>query len=146
MKALKCELCGGTEIVKDGDFFVCQNCGMKYTLESAKKMMVEGVVQVEGTVKTDKTADAKRLLKLAKTACETRNFCEAERYANKVLEIDLDNIDAWAIKSIAIDWQLTIKNNRLRESSDCFLKTFQLLPNEVKTCEGLIHAWSVIKS
>ena len=24
MKALKCELCGGTEIVKDGDFFVCQ--------------------------------------------------------------------------------------------------------------------------
>lgn len=29
MKALKCELCGGTEIVKDGDFFVCQNCGMK---------------------------------------------------------------------------------------------------------------------
>lgn len=104
MKALKCELCGGTEIVKDGDFFVCQNCGMKYTLESAKKMMVEGVVQVEVTVKTDKTADAKRLLKLAKTACETRNFCEAERYANKVLEIDLDNIDAWAIKSIAIDW------------------------------------------
>lgn len=83
---------------------------------------------------------------MAKTACETRNFCEAERYANKVLEIDLDNIDAWAIKSIAIDWQLTIKNNRLRESSDCFLKTFQLLPNEVKTCEGLIHAWSVIKS
>ena len=46
----------------------------------------------------------------------------------------------------SIDWQLTIKNNRLRESSDCFLKTFQLLPNEVKTCEGLIHAWSVIKS
>ena len=77
---------------------------------------------------------------------QTRNFCEAERYANKVLEIDLDNIDAWAIKSIAIDWQLTIKNNRLRESSDCFLKTFQLLPNEVKTCEGLIHARSVIKS
>lgn len=146
MKALKCELCGGTEIVKDGDFFVCQSCGMKYTLESAKKMMVEGVVQVEGTVKTDKTADAKRLLTLAKTACKTRNFCEAERYADKVLEIDLDNIDAWAIKSIAIDWQLTIKNNRLRESSDCFLKTFQLLPNEVKTCEGLIHAWSVIKS
>ena len=51
MKALQCELCGSTEIIKDGDFFVCQSCGMKYTLETAKKMMVEGVVQVEGTVK-----------------------------------------------------------------------------------------------
>ena len=70
MKALQCELCGSTEIIKDGDFFVCQSCGMKYTLETAKKMMVEGVVQVEGTVKTDKTADAKRLLTLAKTACK----------------------------------------------------------------------------
>ena len=39
MKALKCELCGGTEIVKDGDFFVCQSCGMKYTLESAEYLL-----------------------------------------------------------------------------------------------------------
>ena len=82
MKALKCELCGGTEIVKDGDFFVCQNCGMKYTLESAKKMMVEGVVQIEGTVKTDKTADAERLLTLAKNCMQnqkllrSRTICE----------------------------------------------------------------------
>ena len=42
MKAIQCELCGATDIVKDGDFFVCQSCGMKYTPESAKKMMVEG--------------------------------------------------------------------------------------------------------
>ena len=38
MKAMQCELCGGTNIIKDGDFFVCQSCGMKYTVESAKKM------------------------------------------------------------------------------------------------------------
>ena len=48
MKALKCELCGSTEIIKDGDFFVCQSCGMKYTLETAKKMEASVVCVTRG--------------------------------------------------------------------------------------------------
>lgn len=37
--ALTCELCGSTNFVKDGGLFVCQNCGMKYTLEEAQRQM-----------------------------------------------------------------------------------------------------------
>ena len=36
--ALKCELCGGTNLVKQEGFFVCQHCGAKYTVEEAKKL------------------------------------------------------------------------------------------------------------
>lgn len=53
MRAMQCELCGGTDIVKEDDFFVCQSCGMKYTPENAKKMMIDGVVNIQGTVKLD---------------------------------------------------------------------------------------------
>lgn len=38
MKSLNCEVCGGTELVKVGDYFVCQHCGMKYTTENIQKM------------------------------------------------------------------------------------------------------------
>ena len=47
MQAIKCELCGGGDLVKQDGMFVCQHCGTKYTLEEARKLL--------GTVKIDKT-------------------------------------------------------------------------------------------
>lgn len=37
--ALTCELCGSTNFIKDGGVFVCQGCGMKYSLEEAQRLM-----------------------------------------------------------------------------------------------------------
>ena len=42
MKRLTCEMCGSTDLMKDGGVFVCQSCGCKYSVEEARKMMVEG--------------------------------------------------------------------------------------------------------
>ena len=42
MKALACEMCGSQDLVKTDGMYVCQNCGTRYTVEEAKKMMVEG--------------------------------------------------------------------------------------------------------
>lgn len=61
MKQLTCELCGGTDLVKQDGVFVCQNCGTKYTVEEAKKMMIEGTVDVQGTVKIDASDKVKNL-------------------------------------------------------------------------------------
>ena len=51
MKRLTCEMCGSTDLIKQDGVFVCQTCGCKYSIEEAKKMMVEGTVEVTGTVK-----------------------------------------------------------------------------------------------
>ncbi len=67
MKALVCELCGGNDFVKTGDFFVCQSCGTKYTAEDAKKMMIEGTVDVSGsTVKIDTSNRIANLYEMAR--------------------------------------------------------------------------------
>ena len=50
MKQLICEMCGGSDLIKQDGVFVCQHCGTKYSVEEAKKMMLEGTVQVEGNI------------------------------------------------------------------------------------------------
>ena len=62
MKQLTCEMCGSTELIKQEGFFVCQTCGTKYSIEEAKKLMVEG------TVKVDNSDRIKNYLELARTA------------------------------------------------------------------------------
>ena len=37
MKALTCEMCGSTNLIKEGGVYVCQSCGTKYSVEEAKK-------------------------------------------------------------------------------------------------------------
>ena len=46
MKQLTCQMCGSTDLMKQNGVFVCQTCGMKYSVEEAKKMMIEGTVDV----------------------------------------------------------------------------------------------------
>ena len=50
MKQLTCEMCGGTDLIKQDGVFVCQSCGTKYSVDEAKKMMIEGTVDVSGSV------------------------------------------------------------------------------------------------
>lgn len=57
MKAMVCEMCGSQDLVKQDGMFVCQNCGTKYSVEEAKKLL--------GTVKVDKTEETEKLLVLA---------------------------------------------------------------------------------
>ena len=60
MKKLTCEMCGSTDLMKDGGVFVCQTCGCKYSVEEARRMMVEGTVDVKGTVQIDNASFVKK--------------------------------------------------------------------------------------
>ena len=81
MKQLSCEMCGSTNIMKQNGVFVCQDCGTKYSVEEAKKMMVEGTVDVSGsTVKVDNSASIANYMTMAKNAYASGNNKEAESY------------------------------------------------------------------
>ena len=94
MKQLTCEMCGSTDLMKQDGVFVCQSCGMKYSVEEAKKMMIEGTVDVQGTVKVDNTAFVQKYLANARRAKEKEDWSETEKYYNMVEQNDPTNIEA----------------------------------------------------
>lgn len=94
MKALQCEMCGSQDLVKDGGVFVCQSCGTKYTVEEAKKMMVEGTVDVKGTVKVDTSDELKNLYEIARRAKDSNNSANAAKYYDMILVKDPSSWEA----------------------------------------------------
>lgn len=94
MKQLTCEMCGSTELIKQDGYFVCQVCGCKYSVEEAKKMMIEGTVEVQGTVKVDNSALVEKYLANARRAKEKEDWEETEKYYNLVEQNDPNNIEA----------------------------------------------------
>jgi DNA-directed RNA polymerase subunit M/transcription elongation factor TFIIS len=92
MKALVCEMCGGTNLLKQEGVFVCQNCKTRYSVEEAKRMMIEGTVDVTGsTVKVDKYDKLVNLYKVARRAREDGNTAQAFKYYEQLQMEDPDN-------------------------------------------------------
>ena len=76
MKALVCELCGGNDFAKENDFFVCQNCGTKYSTEDAKKIMVE----------VDNSKKLSNLYERARKSIEVGDLAHAAEYYKEILD------------------------------------------------------------
>ena len=87
-------MCEGQDFVKQDGVFVCQTCGCKYSAEDAKKMMIEGTVDIQGTVKIDSSDHLKNLYELAHRAKEEGNQKRAQKYYGQILEADASSWEA----------------------------------------------------
>lgn len=102
MKQLTCEMCGSTDLMKQDGVFVCQSCGCKYSVEEAKRMMIEGSVDVSGsTVKVDNSAFVEKYLQNARRAKMKEDWEETEKYYNMVEQNAPQNIEAVFYSSYA---------------------------------------------
>ena len=86
MQAMKCELCGSSDIVKKDGLFVCQHCGTKYSVEEAKKLI--------GVVTIDKTKDIENWKVLAKRSRFEGNAVNAAKYYGMIVEQEPENWEA----------------------------------------------------
>ncbi|MBE5733378.1 MAG: hypothetical protein E7353_10210 [Clostridiales bacterium] len=94
MKQLTCEMCGSTDLVKQDGFFVCQTCGCKYSVEEARKMMIEGTVEVQGTVRIDYSDAVTKLYSAARNAKESLDYETAIKHYEKISEQDPNSWEA----------------------------------------------------
>lgn len=105
MKQLTCEMCGSTDMIKEDGVFVCQSCGCKYSVEEAKKMMIEGTVEIKGAVQVDKNNEIDALLKRIFMFLEEGDWSNADKYCEKVLDIDPENAEAYLGK-LMVEYEL----------------------------------------
>lgn len=87
--AIKCELCGNTEFVKEDGMFVCKGCNTKYSLDEAKKMMSEEDTK---PVATGMSQKLENLYQLARRAKEDDNSENAAKYYEMIL---IENPTDW---------------------------------------------------
>jgi DNA-directed RNA polymerase subunit RPC12/RpoP len=100
--ALKCPQCGG-EIQLDNvkEIGFCMYCGSKVVLQEA----LSHQVRIDDSHKID------AWITLAYDALRSKNYVDSEQYANKIIESDLKNPDAWYIKGCcAVQEKIAIDN------------------------------------
>ena len=91
MKSIVCEMCGSHDVIKKEGMYVCEHCGAKYSVDEAKKLMIEieGPVDVSGsTVKVDTTNELENLYEIARRACDDNNSEKAAKYYDMILVKD----------------------------------------------------------
>ena len=127
---------------------------MKYSVEDAKKMMIEGTVEVQGKVQVKNAAQLENLLNLAHSSFDSKNYAQAEEFCNQVISMDALNYDAWKLKGESINYQINNENPRILEVFNCIMTSYKILGDEeknehkdeilssLKTCfEGEVKFW-----
>ncbi len=137
MKRIVCELCESTNLIKQNGMFVCQSCGTKYSLEDAKKMMVEvddpaGSESGLSVPVAEDNPQIQNLLELARVSLSSNNYAEAEKFCNQVIAIDAQNFDAWKLKGDAIAPQNTTDTPRALEVYNCYITAYRVLKPDDK--------------
>ena len=135
MKAIQCEMCGSNDVVKQGDYFVCQNCGIKYEPEAARKLMVE----------VDNSKALENLYTLARRARDTNDAENALGYYSKILQSNPNDWEAYFFG--AYFKALQTKQAYIADAADTLRKavaaTFDLLNsggNDIETIELAAHS------
>ena len=131
MKALKCEMCGSNDVVKQDGLYICQNCGTKYTVEEARKMMIEGTVDVQGTVKIDSSSELENLYKLARASSIENNNENAAKYYEQILVKDPNS---WEANYYAVYFKsMSCKLGEIRKAANNVANCLPRVINLVKT-------------
>lgn len=140
MKQLTCEMCGGTDLIKQDGVFVCQSCGTKYSVEEAKKMMVE----IAGSVKIDITEKVQNLYVMARRAKDENDVESACKYYEMIIMENPNDWEALFYYNYYKAENTNLKNmsfsvNKLSNAMD---GVFKAVDNSEKTYE---EKWSFVQ-
>ena len=148
MKQLKCEMCGSTDLIKQDGVFVCQSCGVKYSVEEARSMMVEieGTVAVKGTVEVDTSKELANLYQIARRAKDDNNGENAAKYYDMILVKDPTSWEAsfFVVYFKAMECTIAQIQSAGISVSNCIDTVLKLIKDNVPTKAEKIKAYTEV--
>ena len=133
MKRLTCEMCGSTDLVKQDGMFVCQSCGTKYSLEEARKMMIEGTVTI------DTSKEEQNLIQVLETAVKTKNYNELNATATKLVEKNANLWQGYFHKALGAGYSTRGNDNKFGESIIYFDKALELAKDDNEAKASIVN-------
>ena len=105
MKRVICEVCRGSEILKDNGVFICQSCGCKYSLEEVRKLLAEDD-SIQQNPKTlppaDQAEEYANTLKATRDAMMDGRFDSAYTNSIRLIAMKPDVPELIAIQALSI--------------------------------------------
>lgn len=149
MKQLICEMCGSTDLIKQDGVFVCQFCKCKYSVEEAKKMMVEGTVDVTGsTIKIDTSAELANLYQIARRAKDDNNGENAAKYYDMILIKDPSSWEAsfYVIYFKAMECTIAQIQSASKSVANCIDTVLKLIKDNIINLEEQKQAYTEVSN
>lgn len=143
MKALVCEMCNSNDLVKQDGYFVCQNCGTKYSVEEAKKLMVD----VSGSiVKIDTSDELNNYYEIARRAKNDNNTENALKYYDLILAKDPNSWEAnfYTVYYQALSCKIAGISNAAISISNCENTVLSLIKKNLSKEEQVLAVKEII--
>lgn len=123
-------MCGSNNLIKQDGVFVCQNCLTKYTVEEAKKIMIDGPIEIAGTVNIDTSKKENNLVVLVESQIKAENYKDAYETSMKLIETNSSIWQGWLYKAISLSHTSKKNDYQFNETMVCFDKAYELLKND----------------
>ena len=112
MKAIVCEMCSSNQIRKEDGYYVCLNCGTQYSVEEARKLLVE----IDGEIKIDHSDEITNLYQAARNAYQVSDYPTAIKHYEMLSRLDPDNWEPVFYSSILKTYN--IKNGEISSTAE----------------------------
>jgi len=127
MKKIFCEVCEG-DLIKEDEFFICQSCGCKYTVNEVKKL-VSGGEKTNSKTKSNvnKTIDNSEIDLLMKKSIrlyDEGKISQSKNYFLDVIDRDDSNFKAKLYVCLCNAWGTSVDNLKILKEIDNIINLF----------------------
>ncbi|MDR0974568.1 MAG: TFIIB-type zinc ribbon-containing protein [Ruminococcus sp.] len=93
-EALKCQSCGSPNLERYDGFFICENCGTKYTDEQYQKLVIEQNVKISHTHTYDNSGAYHTAIKNARRCFKNGDWNGVREYYHQATSVNSGSLEA----------------------------------------------------